>query len=175
VDERLWDAPSVRLTSSDGASVELRPTRYELPAEPIEPGDWDANWLEVHGQVRTAEGESWPFEDPCLTTWEARQLRDWLRAAAEGRVPVTAVPSEESSGVLGFTESNLGFSVAALEADALVLRVHFSHESLAGRPGVDQKTLFDAYANSVALKVGREDLLAAGDEWQKELGAFPER
>jgi hypothetical protein len=165
----------VRLTSSDGASVELRPTRYQFPADPIEPEDWDANWLEVHGEIRTAGGESWTFDDPCLTTWEAQELRDWFRAAAEGRVSVTAVPCEESPGVLAFTEPNLGFSLAALEADHLVLRVHLSHESIAGRPGVDDETLYDPYANSIALRVHAQDLLAAAGQWQHDLVAFPQR
>jgi hypothetical protein len=165
----------VRLTSSDGASIELRPVRYESPTEPTEPDDWDANWLVVHGQVRGAGGESWTFDDPCLTTWEARALGDWLRAAAEGRVQVTATPTEESEGMLAFTEPNLGFSVASLETADLVLRVHLSHESLAGMPEVDEETMYDIYAHNVPLRVGRSDLLAAADEWQKGLAAFPER
>jgi hypothetical protein len=39
----------VLLTSSDGASDELRPTRYHVAAAPSEPDDWDANWLEISG------------------------------------------------------------------------------------------------------------------------------
>jgi len=73
----------VLLASLDGASVELRPTRYQFPAEPPEPGDWDANWLEVHGRVRTTAGVTWTFDDPCLTTWEAEELATWLRVGRE--------------------------------------------------------------------------------------------
>ncbi|MGY5884977.1 WapI family immunity protein [Modestobacter lacusdianchii] len=163
------------LTSLDGASVELRPTRYQFPAAPKEPGDWDANWLEVRGRVRTAAGESWKFDDPCLTTWEARELRDWLQAAADGRVAVTEAPTEDSEGLLAFTEPNLGFSVAAREGQHLVLRVHLSYESVAGRPGADEEAQFDMYAYSVPLRVGREDLLAAARTWEDELTPFPER
>jgi hypothetical protein len=35
--------------------------------------------------VRTAAGESWKFDDSCLTTWEARELREWLRAVIDNR------------------------------------------------------------------------------------------
>ncbi|KQS65825.1 hypothetical protein [Modestobacter sp. Leaf380] len=163
------------LTSLDGASVELRPTRYQFPAAPKEPGDWDANWLEVHGEVRTTAGESWKFDDSCLTTWEARELRDWLPAAADGRVPVTEAPTEDSEVLLTFTEPNLGFSVAAAEEDSLVVRVHLSLESVAGRPGADEEAPYAFYAYSVLLRLGRGDLLAAAQAWEDDLTPFPER
>lgn len=60
--------------SPDGASVELRPTRYQYATASGEPGDWDANWLDVHGTVRTAAGESWTFEEPRLTTWRRKSF-----------------------------------------------------------------------------------------------------
>ena len=160
------------LTSSDGASVELRQTRYQYPAAPSEPGDWDANWLDIHGRVRTATGESWRFDDPCLTTWEARQLGAWLRAAADGRVPVTEAPTEDSEDLLTFTEPNLGFSVGGREGDSLVVRVHLSLESVADRRGAGEEAPYDFYAYSLPLGVWREDLLAS----TQAVGTpFPER
>ncbi|MGY1858272.1 WapI family immunity protein [Modestobacter sp. SYSU DS0290] len=165
----------MQLTSSDGASVELRPTRYQFSAPPSEPGDWDANWLEVHGRVRTATGESWRFDDPCLTTWEARQLGDWLRAAADGRVPELDAPTEDSEELLTFTEPNLGFSVGARQGDFLVVRVHLSLESVADRPGAGEEAPYDFYASGVPLRVGREQLLAAALAWDEDNGPFPER
>jgi len=136
-----WDARVVLLTSSDGASVELRPIRYQFSAAPSEPGDWDANWLEIRGRVRTVAGESCEFEDPCLTTWEARVLGDWLQAAADGRAPVTQTPTEDSEELLTFTEPNLGFSVGGREGDSLVVCVHLSLESVADRPGRGMRRL----------------------------------
>jgi hypothetical protein len=144
----------VLLASSDGASIELPPTRYQFAASPSEPGDWDANWLEIHGRVRTVAGESWKFDDSCLTTWEARQLGDWFRGAAEGRVPVTNAPTEDSEELLIFTEPNLGFSVGARQDDSLALRVHLSLESVADRPGAGEEAPYDFYAYSVPLRVG---------------------
>ncbi len=165
----------MQLLSRDGASVELRPTRYQFAKASREPGDWDANWLEVHGRVRTATGESWTFHDPCLTTWEARTLADWLRAAAEGRVPVTDAPTEESEGMLTFTEPNLGFSIAAREDDSLVVRVHLSLESVIGRPAADAEAAYDLYEYSVPVRVGPEQLHAAARAWEGDLDPFPER
>ena len=163
------------LTSSDGASVELRPTRYQFPAPPSEPGDWDANWLEIHGRVRTVAGESWKFDDPCLTTWEAREIGDWLRAAADGRVPVIETPTEDSEELLSFTEPNLGFSVCAREGDSLVVRVHLSLESVADRPGAGEEAPYDFYGYSVPLRVRRDELLAAAQAWGEDNRPFPER
>ena len=163
------------LTSSDGAGVELRPTRYQFSAAPGEPGDWDANWLQVHGCVRTAAGESWEFDDPCLTTWEARELGDWLRAAADGRVPVVEAPVEDSDGLLTFTEPDLGFSVGAREGDSLVVRVHLSLESVADRPRAGEGARSAPYAHSVPLRVGRAQLLAAAQAWAEDTRPFPER
>jgi hypothetical protein len=165
----------VLLTSLDGASVELRPVRYQFPTASGVPGDWDANWLQVRGRVRTAAGESWTFDDPCLTTWEARELRDWLRAAADGSLPMIDVASEDSEILLTFTEPNLGFSLAARNNDSLVVRVHLSLESVAGRPGAEKEASYDIYAYSVALRIGREDLLAAALAWEAELAPFPQR
>lgn len=165
----------MRLTSSDGASVELRPTGYEFPDAAAERGDWDANWLVVHGEVRTAEGATWTFDHPCLTTWEALRIRDWLRAAAEGMVRPVDAPKEGSEGLLEFTEPNLGFSVAAVDDHELLLRVHLSLESLAGRPGAEDQSWSELYAYSVTVKMRRLEVLDAAQAWEDDLTPFPER
>jgi hypothetical protein len=72
------------LTSFDGASVDLRITDYQFP-ERDAPGrrDWDANWLNICGFVTQADGRSWTFVDPSLTTWEARALAEWLQVRGQ--------------------------------------------------------------------------------------------
>jgi hypothetical protein len=70
----------VLLASDDGASVELRLAGYLFRTAPAAgEQDWDANWLVIDGDVHTANGESWQFTEPCLTTWDVRDLAAWLR------------------------------------------------------------------------------------------------
>lgn len=163
------------LTSSDGASVELRLTRDEFPLMPAGRGDEDENWLVIHGRVRTASGEAWTFDDPCLTTDEARAIGDWFRAAAEGLVPVVEGPTEDSQELLAFLEPNLGSSVAARTGDSLVVRVHLSLEAVAGRPEAGEDELHDHDACAVPLHVRREELLAAARAWEEDNRPFPRR
>ena len=94
----------MKLLSGDGASVVLWPTGYQFASGAAPRGDWDANWLQMRGEVRTATGDSWSFHVPCLTTWDAPHLLVWLRAARQGRVAPTNAPAEDSGGLLAFTE-----------------------------------------------------------------------
>jgi hypothetical protein len=168
-------AGHVRLRSSDGAEVVLWPTGYQFGRGSMPPGNWDANWLRVRGEVRTAIGRTWSFHDPCLTTWDAVELLTWLRAAAQGKVPPTDSPAEDSDGLLGFTEPNLGFSVASVDDSHIVLRVHFSLESTPGWPDTESEANYDVYAYSVRLSMTRRELLAAVDCWQADIADYPTR
>ncbi|MDQ1476726.1 MAG: hypothetical protein QOE62_1955 [Actinomycetota bacterium] len=104
----------MKLESSDGALVTLRPERYQFGAgASTRDRDWDANWLVVRGDVRIEDGREWSFSDACLTTWEAPSLGAWLTGAASGVVPVVPVQREFSESTTEtFTEPNIGFSVA---------------------------------------------------------------
>lgn len=64
--------------------------------------NWDANWLVVRGEIGTADGRGWTFLDPCLSTWEALSVGEWLRAVAAGG-PAPDDPR--------FTEPNLAFEL----------------------------------------------------------------
>jgi hypothetical protein len=168
----------VRLTSSDGASLDLRPTRYQFE-EALRPSrnwdeEWDPNWLIIHGEVRTALGAAWSFDDPCLTTWEAAELLDWLRSAAEGRITATETPDEDSPGMLTFVEPNLGFSVAGQDDSHVAVRAHLSAEAVTNRPSAIPHP-WDTYAYSVVLRLTRAELLAAAQDWQDDLTPFPRR
>nr|WP_246315106.1 hypothetical protein [Kineococcus aurantiacus] len=142
----------------------MRPGGYQYP-DLDAPGDWDANWLVVRGEVRTAGGESWTFDDPSLTTWEAGELGEWLRAVAAGRVEPAEDPGDED--LPAFTEPNLAFSVAAVAGERTVLRVHLSAEAVARRPG--------GRGCGVPLSLGWADLLAAAEQWGRDLAPFPAR
>jgi len=165
----------VQLTSTDGAAFELRPSGYEYP-DFTTAGEPDANWLFLHGRVRTAAGESWTFEGPDLSTWEAKELLDWLHAAAEGRLEPTDIPGLYLvTSTLMFIEPNLAFSVAAVEGEHTVLRVHLSLEAAAGRPGWTAEPRPRIYEYSIPLRVGRAQLLTAAEQWSSEIAPFPVR
>ncbi|HEY8719722.1 WapI family immunity protein [Pengzhenrongella sp.] len=183
--------------SSDGAIVELSVVGYEFPvASDREAQDeYDANWLVIDGSVRTAEGRAWSWTEPSLLTSEARELTTWLRSAAttDGAVPIwddarltswladvesdTVEPwssdgADESDGLLLFLEPNLGFSVAA-RAEAMVhLRVHFSLEALP-EPPIGAAGGFPLYSFFVTLTLDPADLMAAVEQWERDLAPYP--
>lgn len=162
----------MKLVSVDGASVDIRPLAYQFPAiTGSGEYDWDANWLVVHGDVQLGDGRRWSFSDPCLTTWEARSLANWLRAVVRGEVEPTGFDGDAEERLEVFTEPNVALSLAARSDDSAVVRVHLSLES---RPPwlAQESDIFDFF---VALDLTLEDLLAAVDDWEREVSAFPER
>ena len=157
----------MKLASVDGAAVELVVKGYQFGSS-SEPRDWDANWLVVAGTVVLAGGGSWSFEDPCLTTWEARELSDWLRQVSAGDVQPSVWDSDEER-LLVFTEPNIAFSLAGRSTDSVSIRVHLSAES---GPPDDEHEMFDYF---VVLDVPVAALAEALAEWETELRAFPVR
>jgi hypothetical protein len=135
----------MRLESDDGIVVELSPLRYQFGSSST-PRDWDANWLIIAAAVRLSDGRSWSFADPCLTTWEARELASWLRGVLAGEVSPAPFGGEEDERLLVFTEPNLAFSLASSDAERITLRLHLSLES---RPpwlhGDTDSDLFDYF------------------------------
>jgi len=130
----------MQLRSPDGASVDLRITGYQFPgkwAKVGSPPSWEwagdresANWLQIGGHITLADGKTWAFEDPCLTTWDALELGSWLREVAAGTVPPSPDAGGEPEGLLDFLEPNLAFSVEGRTADRVQIRIHFSLESV---------------------------------------------
>jgi len=172
----LRDPGSVRLVSSTGALVELRPTGYQFSqAGRAEAGgadctaesyaDWDANWLVIRGDVTAADGRSWSFTDPCLTAWEAERLSAWLDA-------VSRDAADRDAAV--FTEPNVSFFIDGRDRDWVRMRVRFSHESLPGWLPRDVAG-WQAGEYFVALEVTTADLAGAARAWDRERQAFPAR
>lgn len=98
----------------DDCWFQLSIERYQFPE--ITYGDWDCNWLIIKGQVRLG-GEEWTFHDPCLTTFEAERLADWLEAVASG------APDDR---YCDFVEPNLQFDLVEESS----LRISFALESV---------------------------------------------
>jgi hypothetical protein len=185
----------VRLLSADGAWVDLRVVGYQYEQPPAASGaaavppplaaegagegelDWDANWLVIRGQVRAASGREWTFTDPCLTTWEAARLLEWLEALGRGEV----------QKALAFTEPNLRFTLDAQDGERIRLRVRFSAESLPSGPRTSgprtsgprtsgpQMPGPQTAGYDVPLDVSRADLAAGTRAWATECQQFPPR
>ncbi len=187
----------MQLRSPDGASVDLRITGYQFPDHqarvqvfapdwleawakvgPTPSGKWardeDANWLKVRGHITLADGKNWAFEDPCLTTWDARELGSWLREVVAGTVPSSPAAGGEPEGLLDFLEPNIAFSVEERTADRVRIRIHFNLESLPPwlQNAEVEPGLFQYF---VRLEVSAEELTRAAESWMLELAEFPER
>lgn len=161
----------MELASPQGNLVSLSICGYEFPGTTGSgERDWDANWLIIEGAVKSGDQE-WTFRHPCLTTWEARELSDWLRAIADGsRQPAPVDPENGSGGLLSFTEPNIAFAYQRNTSEAATLRVYLSLEALpSSMTGTDNFEYF------VELVLTREDLAIAADTWDDELRAFPVR
>lgn len=154
----------MRLESLDGLFVDLRVSSYEFECgqSTSEWPDWDANWLMVHCEAWDGV-ESWAFDDPCMTTWEARELASWLRSLGN--------PDPEAAR-LWLTEPNLTFELADASAGVTTLEVHFDAES---RPPNCSSDDHEGFGHRVRLIVPQADLVAAANEWDCDLAAFPIR
>lgn len=165
---------AVRLTSTDGTVVELRPLRYQFPAAAgAGPHDWDANWLVIRGDVHLPDERRWHFQDPCLTTWEAAELAGWLRCVAAGEVEARPFPADEEH-LLAFTEPNLGFSLGATGEGTRQVRVHFSLEAAPPWP-TSREADAELYEFFVVVSTTVGELTRAIEEWDGERAALPPR
>ncbi len=100
--------------STNNSSFNLTILGYQYPDAAGEP--YDANWLSIHVEAGGPEGE-WTGTDPCLLTYEATRLADWLEAVANGK---------EAPPALSFLEPVLLFRLVD-GAAGKTLRVHFGN------------------------------------------------
>jgi hypothetical protein len=159
---------AMKLGIDGGARIDLRIVDYQYPEIT---GDgtgkgWDANWLVVAGDAVTEDGRGWSFLDPCLTTWEARELGDWLRGVVDGSLTPTPLDCGGAGRLLAFTEPNLAFSFADRTDDAVVIRVYLSLES--GPPWPTERDFL-----LVTMQVTH--LTLAIKDWDRMLAAHPDR
>ena len=66
----------MRLKHSSGDEFQFVILSYQHPD--VHEDRWDSNWLNVSGTVATAAGLKWKFSAPFVTTFELRDLADWL-------------------------------------------------------------------------------------------------
>jgi hypothetical protein len=102
--------------SNDNSSIELRIVNYQYPDNSRD--QYDADWLRIEGVVTHPSG-NWRFCDPCLLTWEAFALAQWLDFW-DGNSGVNAA--------IKFIEPNISFSKTNASLGS-VLRIRFELES----------------------------------------------
>lgn len=162
----------MRLTSLDGHFVELIVTGYQFGSRQSRASDvdWDANWLMIRGRAWDGT-HSWEFHDPCMTTWEARELASWLRGLGNAR-PATVEAAEPDEVTLWLTEPNLTFTLNSASKDITTVDVYFDAES---RPPTGSSDDGEGRGHKVRLTIPQADVAEAVDHWDLELQGFPVR
>jgi hypothetical protein len=129
----------------------------------------------IAGRAHLPGDDQWQFQEPSLTTWEARELGDWLMAVAAGQVsplPLT-VREDDQDGLQRFMEPNLAFSVAQADDTEVTIRVHLSLE--AAPPARSHDEDHGLYSFFVTITCARDEVRLAGEQWAREIAAFPIR
>jgi hypothetical protein len=162
----------VRLESLNGHFVEVTVTGYQFATgrSTSNEADWDANWLMIRGNIWDGT-ESWVFHDPCMTTWEARELATWLRGLG-GTSPATDAATEVDELRLWFTEPNLMFTLNRTSQGITTLDVYFNAES---RPPTGSNDDAQGLGHRVRLTIPQADIAAAVSGWEEDLTQFPIR
>lgn len=161
----------MELVSIDGSRLSLTIAGYQFPGMVGSgPHDWDANWLNVAGRFELSDGRRHSFTDPCLTTWEAQSLAEWLNGVALGEI--NSRPDTDEPDLVFFTEPCLAFSLVEAGVSHVGLRVYLSLEAgppfvMAGKAGV--------FENYLSLTVSTSSLEQAAGAWGQELLLFPLR
>jgi hypothetical protein len=139
------------LKSVDGSEFEVQISDYEFPQ--IENDEWDSNWLKVNLRAKTLTSE-WSISTPCLDTYEAAELCDWLRMLADGH---------QVKMSLSFLEPEFAFQIMETSEAFIVLQVKSR----------DWQKMPNRI--SFAYKVERKQLHQVAEMWCSEIQQFPTR
>lgn len=151
----------MRLKSA-GTSFYLTILGYQHPDAAGEP--YDANWLSIHVEAASPQG-AWTGTDPCLLTYEAARLADWLEAVGTGK---------EAARAISFLEPVLLFRL--LDApDGKVLRVHFGNMINPSWRVFDQPAPTANPDLWLDFPLEQVDLAAAGRELRQDVRRYPSR
>lgn len=146
----------MRLLGGDGARFELSIVGWQHPRGAA--NEIDANRLSVRLALATDDG-TWVEIVPCIVSWEAERLADWLDALASHR----ATDAEQR-----FLDPDLRFRIAPASGIARVLRIGID---LRGRrpPGSA------APVGEIAFALTDEEILAAARGLRTQLRRFQYR
>ena len=144
----------MKITEKDN-SFELSIAGYEYPNALAEP--YDSNWLIIKISVSTSQG-AWNVTDPCLLTYEASHLADWLEKINSGNFREVEC---------GFLEPVVSFNVIDDNGKKL-LRIRFMLEALP-----DWAHGQDEY--SIEFTLSELNLKSASENLRKQLEKYPQR
>ncbi|MBE0698114.1 MAG: hypothetical protein IH586_14430 [Anaerolineaceae bacterium] len=125
---------------------------------------YDANWLLVRVDAVGPQG-AWSVTDPCLLTYEATSLVEWLAAVGSDAMAAPAI---------SFLEPGLLFRQVEREGGEKFLRIHFGSlvhpgwASIPLAPGVNPDLWLD-------FPLAEIDLSAAATALKKQVERYPRR
>ena len=148
----------MKLTAQD-ASFYLTILGYQYPDAAGEP--YDANWLSIHVEAAGRDG-AWTGTDPCLLTYEAARLADWLAALASG---------EETAPAISFLEPVLLFRRVD-RAQGKALRVHFGNLINPAWRQVERGANPDLWLD---FPLAETDIAGAARDLRQQIKRYPNR
>lgn len=121
--------------------------------------EYDENWLMI--KINIIQDElKWSKVDPCLLTWEVKEIADWFYKLANNQ--------KLKNRELRFTEPNLGFAWAKITDEKFRISIYFDAELLP--PGWDKsKECF------IDFELKKSELRNTGKMLENELKRHPVR
>jgi hypothetical protein len=153
-----WQRRAFVTLCDDNNSLALQIVNYQFSQAKALNYNWDRNWLRVSCDVTSPVGH-WQFIEPCLLTWEAKQLADWL-----DNIPPSNCPND-----IDFTEPLLHFDcLGPLDEINFRLEVEFRLEALPRWAKEDEEYCIE-------IAVSGEQLHSAAAALRADLCRFPQR
>lgn len=106
----------ITLSNDLGDNLNISVEGYQYPVDQAD-NFWDLNWLSVTMRWQRGTNIS-QASDPCLTTEELVDLRDWFEKLSDG---------DSSDPCMSFMEPCLSFEITQRENEP-VLRIHLAYE-----------------------------------------------
>ena len=164
----------MRLGSDLGPSVELEVLGYEFPRADKRTDVWTANWLDIRGRIRLADGRTWDFTHPCLTTFEAAQLGAWLHSvSSDDESVLSRMGTDRKVPRVFLTEPLLAFEAEPTSKTGFDISVILNLEALPPWEPWEERIGDEDFVVTVA--VTRPDLDRVEAQWSQACARFPER
>jgi hypothetical protein len=150
----------MEFNSSNGISFKLKIEGYQYPELLTE--YWDSNWLYINIVINHPKGNS-TATDPSLTTFEIKQLSNWLEAVYHRTNKMSSC---------GFTEPYIEFEIIKNKRNQETLRIYLERKYLptwGSSKGIGSKSFW------IEFPTNEINLLVASKELQLQLENFPQR